>query len=25
LEWEAPASDGGTPILDYELWWDLGA
>lgn len=25
LEWDHPADNGGTPILDYEIWWDLGA
>jgi hypothetical protein len=25
VEWEEPLSNGGTAILDYEVWWDLGA
>lgn len=25
LSWQAPQSDGGTPIIDYTLWSDAGS
>jgi hypothetical protein len=25
LQWDSPASNGGTPITDYQVFWDLGA
>jgi hypothetical protein len=24
FDWEAPVSDGGSPILDYQVYWDEG-
>ena len=24
ISWEAPANDGGSPIIHYYIYWDLG-
>jgi hypothetical protein len=25
FSWSAPTSDGGSPITDYQVYWDAGA